>query len=240
MPTAEEVKVPSSMKYVIATIKSWNIEEAKRFISANPDLKILLLTDEEKLTYQKIKNFNPKYIFFPHWSWLIPEKIHRNYECVIFHMTDLPFGRGGSPLQNLIDRGINKTRISAVRVIKELDAGPIYLKRNLPLNGSAEEIFKRASKIIFRDMIPYILRNKPQPVSQVGKVMVFKRKTPNQSKIANLNSLKKIYDYIRMLDAEGYPSAFIETPYAKIEFSGAKQKKNYILADAKITIKGKR
>ena len=32
------------------------------------------------------------------------QEIHENYKCIIFHMTDLPFGRGGSPLQNLISR----------------------------------------------------------------------------------------------------------------------------------------
>ncbi len=49
-----------------------------------------------------------------------------NFNCVVFHMTDLPFGRGGSPLQNLISRGIYKTKISAIKVVKEIDAGPIY------------------------------------------------------------------------------------------------------------------
>ena len=59
-------------------------------------------------------------------------------------MTDLPFGRGGSPLQNLITRGISKTKISALRCNEEIDAGPIYLKRPLSLHGSAEEIYQLA------------------------------------------------------------------------------------------------
>jgi methionyl-tRNA formyltransferase len=44
-------------------------------------------------------------------------------------MTDLPFGRGGSPLQNLISRKIYNTKLSAIRVVKELDAGPVFLKK---------------------------------------------------------------------------------------------------------------
>ena len=142
-------------RYVIATIKSWNIKAAKRFDSRNSDVKVLLITDRKDLTYQKVKAFKPRYIFFPHWSWIIPLDIFENLECVVFHMTDLPFGRGGSPLQNLIERGIYQTKISAIRVAEELDAGPVYLKRDLSLEGSAEEIFKRACGIIFEDMIPY-------------------------------------------------------------------------------------
>ena len=46
-------------------------------------------------------------------------------------MTDLPYGRGGSPLQNLIVRGHKHTMISAIKCVKELDAGPIYLKKPL-------------------------------------------------------------------------------------------------------------
>jgi len=227
-------------KYIITTIKSWNIKEAKKFISKNLDLKLLLITDKEELTYEKIENFNPGYIFFSHWSWIIPSKIYKNYECIVFHMTDLPFGRGGSPLQNLIARGIPKTKITAIKVVKELDAGPIYLKQDLSLKGSATQIFQRASKIIFEDMIPHIIKNKSVPMLQKGRVTKFRRRTSEQSNIINLKSLKKVSNYIRMLDAEGYPQAFIETPNFKIEFSKVISKKNCVLANAKISIKEKK
>ena len=35
-------------------------------------------------------------------------------------MTDLPYGRGGSPLQNLIIRGFESTKISAIEFKMEL------------------------------------------------------------------------------------------------------------------------
>lgn len=231
------MKTLTKGKYVIATTKSWNIEEAKNFISKNPDLEVLLITNKGKLTYQKIEQFHPGYIFFPHWSWIIPKQIYKNYECVVFHMADLPFGRGGSPLQNLIERGISRTKISAIRAVKELDAGGIYLKRNLSLKGSADIIFKEAAKTIFGDIIPYIIKNQPNPTPQKGKVVVFSRRTPAQSSISNLNSLKKVYDYIRMLDAKGYPSAFVETSKLKMEFFNAKLHKQDVLANVRIKVK---
>jgi hypothetical protein len=51
----------------------------------------------------------------PHWSHLIPESIWGPCPTVIFHMTDLPYGRGGSPLQNLIQRGHSSTMLTALR-----------------------------------------------------------------------------------------------------------------------------
>ena len=50
-------------------------------------------------------------------------------------MTDLPFGRGGSPLQNLIIRGIYDTKISAIKANKEIEAGDIYCQHNLNIKN---------------------------------------------------------------------------------------------------------
>lgn len=87
----------------------------------------------------------------------MPREITDNWECVVFHMTDLPYGRGGSPLQNLIVRGHKDTKISAVRMTEKLDGGPVYMKHALFLDGSAQEIFVRCSDIIFQEMIPMFL-----------------------------------------------------------------------------------
>lgn len=231
------MNVLDNKRYIIATVKPWNVANAKKFIINNLGWDGLLLTNSKELTYQMVKKINPRYIFFPHWSWIIPEEIYKNYECVVFHMTDLPFGRGGSPLQNLINRGIYRTKISAIRVVKELDAGPIYFKKSLQLNGSAAQIFKEASRIIFKDMIPYIINNEPNPSPQKGHIVKFERRNPDMGNMANLNNIKKIYDYIRMLDAEGYPCAFIETKKLKIEFSNAKFIKGIVSANAKIEVK---
>jgi len=84
---------------LFATIKSWNIEAVRELVTNNPQLNIDMVTCKEDLTYERVKNFNPRYVFFPHWSWMIPKKIYDNFECVVFHMTDLPFGR----VQNLED-----------------------------------------------------------------------------------------------------------------------------------------
>jgi methionyl-tRNA formyltransferase len=111
---------------------------------------------------------------FPHWSWIIPKEIHGNFPCIIFRMTDLPYGRGGSPLQNLIIRGHDRTMLSAIKCVSELDAGPIYQKVPLELNGSAEEILTRGS-VLMGEMIVYIVTNRPVPTPQKGEVVGFKR-----------------------------------------------------------------
>lgn len=199
------------MKIIIASNKIWNHDDIKNLSSVKNISDIKIIEKNEELDIKFINFFKPDYIFFTHWSYYINPTIFKNYTCVLFHMTDLPFGRGGSPLQNLILKGFTKTKISAITVDKELDAGEIYLKHTLDLNGSAQEIYKRASKIIYNYMIPQIINKLIVPKKQQGQITYFTRRQKHQSEIPpDLNSLEKLYDFIRMLDADSYPKAFIK------------------------------
>ena len=132
------------------------------------------ITQRKDFTPEKLKSFGKlEYVFVPFWRWYIPRTIYRHWKVVIFHMTDLPYGRGGSPLQNLIVRGFTETKISAVRCVKEIDAGPIYCMVNLSLDGTADQIYNRADGIIRDKMIPFILAQQPEPCKQKGKVVIF-------------------------------------------------------------------
>ena len=186
------------------------------------------------LSIANLEKISPDYIFFPHWSSIIPKEIYTIFNCVVFHMTDLPFGRGGSPLQNLIDRGIIETKISALKVSEGIDTGDIYLKEPLALYGTAEEIFIRSGKTM-ENMIKKIIKENIIPIPQAGESVIFKRRKPEQSDVSEITDLDKLYDYIRMLDAEGYPKAYIETKYFRFEFNRASLKaNNTIISDVRI------
>ena len=207
------------MDYVIATIKPWNVAAFER---RRPELpgEWHLITEKSDLTADGLGAIAPRYVFFPHWSWLVPEEITQGFECVCFHMTDVSFGRGGSPLQNLIVRGHQETQISALRMVPELDAGPVYLKRPLSLEGSAGEIFERFADIVF-GMIADIVSGEPEPRPQEGEATHFERRTPGQSELPEDARIEELYDHIRMLDAETYPRAYLERGSIRMEFSGA-------------------
>jgi len=184
--------------------------------------KAIGIQNKEDLNLEDLNLIKPDYIFFMHWSWIIPKSIYNRFNCVVFHMTDLPFGRGGSPLQNLIIRGYKETKISALKVDGGIDTGDIYLKKELSLEGTAAEIFTRTGKII-KNMIEEIINNPITPTKQIGEVTSFKRRKPEQSLIDNsINSIEGIYNFIRMLDADNYPHAFLETDVFKFEFTEAK------------------
>ena len=70
---------------------------------------------------------------------------------------------------------------------------------------------------------------------QVGKPVVFKRRNPKQSDMSELEKLEDVFNHIRMLDAEGYPNAYIEKGEFKYEFTRASIKADgSIIADVRI------
>lgn len=208
------------MDCLVATVKPWNVAAFHRHAPALPGRWHLVERPDD--LEARAETLNPRYIFFPHWSWRVPAHLLERYECVCFHMTDLPYGRGGSPLQNLIARGHRETVLSALRMVEELDAGPVYGKRQLPLDGRAETIYRRAADLAF-EMIAWIVAHQPAPEPQRGEVTRFERRRPAQSRLPATGDANTLYDHIRMLDAPTYPKAFIEHGPWRIEFSHAER-----------------
>lgn len=209
--------------YIFAASQPWCIEVFNKEFGKEKNWT--LITNKDDLNFENISDINPRYIFFPHWNWIVPKSVTDKYECVCFHMADVPYGRGGSPLQNLIVRGHKSTKVSALRMIQQLDAGPVYKKVELLLNGSAEEIFDRMGPKII-DLTKEIILEEPVPTDQKGNVVLFERRTPDQSEILGSVSIEQIYDHIRMLDAENYPKGFIEKGGLRFEFSGVQKMEN--------------
>lgn len=219
--------------YVVAGARPWSRRVFDEDLAGLPG-RWAFVAQPGELTHAFVEGLKPRYLFFLHWSWKVPDWLVDGYECVCFHMTDVPYGRGGSPLQNLIVRGHQHTKLTALRMVRELDAGPVYLKQELCLAGSAEEIFLRAARQS-AEMVKAILRDRPRPLPQTGEPVVFRRRTPAESAIGDAGSLPALHDFIRMLDADGYPRAFLIHGGFRYEFSRAVLYNNGIVADVTVT-----
>jgi len=207
-------------KYIVAGCKPWCREVFDSRISHYQG-EWFFISEKDELDIRKLEEIKPEYIFFIHWSWIVPREITDKFNCVCFHMTDLPYGRGGSPLQNLIVRGRKETRLSAIKMLPELDAGPVYMKRELSLEGRAEEIYLRAN-MLASEMIEEITGQNIIPLEQTGEPVIFERRKPEESRIPrNIEKMEDLYDFIRMLDAPSYPKAFMETDEFRMEFEEA-------------------
>ena len=99
---------------------------------------------------------------------------------------------------------------------------------------SADEILSRVSELVFEKMIPRFIEDEPVPVKQEGEIVTFKRRTPEESEIPEGLSQRQLYDYIRMLDGEGYPAAYKDIGDMRVYFKNAQLTDNAVKAETTI------
>ena len=111
------------MRILICNSKNW--------FSPNKEIRdfctVKEISRKEDLNLKLIHEFKPDYIFFPHWSWIVDKNIHQNQKCIVFHTAPLPYGRGGSPIQNLILNGYEYTPVCALKMTSDLDLSLIHI-----------------------------------------------------------------------------------------------------------------
>jgi len=197
--------------------------------------KFFFIQNKKYLNIQYLKKKNPSIIFFPHWSYKVSESITSKYLCIGFHATPLPYGRGGTPIQNMILKGFSKTKLCALKLERSYDSGAIYKEISVSLNGSGSEIFNRLYLKILKIIISLSLKL-PNPKKQKGKPTYFKRRKPNQSKIKKILNLNELYNFIRMLDVDekNFPKANLKFGKFKYEFSNTKKIGNILKANVVI------
>ncbi len=216
------------MKYLIITKKIWNKEN---FLKLDKSFHL-----QKNISIKRIDKIKPKIIFFIHWSKKIPSSIYRRFFCIQFHCSSLPKFRGGSPVQNQILKGIKKTKLTAFKIDNKIDTGEICLIKSLSLNGRASEIYSRIERISIKMIIKLSLMKKIIFKPQKGRSSFFKRRLPSESKISlkEFNNTKKLYDFLRMLDAPDYPNAFLEFKKFKFVFNDVKFNSKKIKAKVQI------
>jgi len=219
------------MKKAIFCIQNHLIEDilkSSKLLNENS----IVVKNKNELNLKFINHHKPDFIMFPHWSHKVPAEIYQNFKCICFHSSPLPYGRGGSPIQNMIKLGHNETEVCSLLMTEEFDAGPVYIRTKTSLKGNLDQILIRIYKAI-ADQIHELLKKDIEPVEQVGKVVKFSRITDNS--IEFNQPLIKIFDKIRMLDSSIYPQSYIDIEDCKIEFKNAIYKEDQI--EANISIK---
>ncbi len=165
-------------------------------------------------------------LFFYGWSWIIPDGIVRNNECICLHPSPLPKYRGGSPLQHQIINGEGESAVTLFRMDSGIDTGPIYYQEPFSLEGSLSDIFGRISNVgsnltkkLVRDFESG--RAIPSPQNE-EEATFFKRRGPEESeltlKMMEEMTAEEIYNFVRAL----------EDPYPNAYFLGKKGKKVYL------------
>ena len=116
------------MKICCIGYRKWSIAIYKKLEKSGYDILILKKVDKEKLM-----DINPKLVLFYGWSEIIDKEIVNEFTCIMLHPSPLPKYRGGSPIQNQIIRGQNKSAVTLFIMDEGIDTGDIIAQEFLSL-----------------------------------------------------------------------------------------------------------
>ena len=175
------------------------------------------------------------FIFLFRWPHIVSSELVNSTRAkwVVFHTSELPRGRGGSPLQNQILEGKFLSRVNALELSDVVDAGRIYASQDVSLQGTADDIWlaiaQAAAKLAQRVVHGAL------PYEQLGEVTRYKRRKNNH--LPSEGTPAEIHRFVQMLDGEGYPGAHVDYGNLRITFSRSSFRDGRILCDAVITLR---
>ncbi len=197
-----------TISVIVGNSNSWIIPYAKRLedrLSRNHNVKFY--GDHEEISRGDIA-------FYLGCMRITPKNIlDRNKHNLVVHESNLPEGKGFSPLTWQVLEGKNRIPIVLFEAVEELDAGPIYLKDELVFEGHElidEMREQQGNKTIelcskFIDMYPDIIHMaKPQN----GQESSYERRTPKDSRLDTDKTITEQFNLLRTVDNTKYPAYF--------------------------------
>jgi len=212
------VDINTELRIVVCGYRDW----AKEIICKIEQIDRVVITrkflsyDEYQIGISSIEK-DTAFILFLGWSWIIPVEITSRFLCLGIHPSDLPYYRGGSPIQHQIINGLTKSKVTLMTLSSEkLDGGDIWGKEDLDLNGDNMEVIFRnivdSSVILLTNFIARF-PNCVALMQSPNEGSYFKRRKSEDSRITHKDFKEKplieIYNKIRSL-TDPYPNAYME------------------------------
>lgn len=143
------------------------------------------------------------------------EKIFRNLELnhtnIVVHESDLPKGKGWSPVSWQVLEGINSIPVTLFEANKDIDSGIIYFQDFIELDGLEllDEI-KTKQGLITNRLIEKFIASYPviKGRKQVGKSTFYKKRTSKDSELDINKTIKEQFNLLRIVDNKRYPAYF--------------------------------
>lgn len=155
------------------------------------------------------------YLFLISCSDIIRDDIKKNFRhAIVIHESDLPKGRGWSPLAWQILEGKNKITVSAIKCDKSVDTGDIITQSHVQLDGTElyeeihEKVFKVKAELVVTVVADQSLDRKDADlIKQVGEPSYYPRRTPADSRIDCNKSIAEQFDLLRICEPR-FPAFF--------------------------------
>ena len=137
--------------------------------------------------------------------------LKKNINNIVVHASDLPAGKGFSPMQWSVFEGNNHIILTLFEAIKEFDAGPYYLKDSVVFEGF--ELYEEMREIIGDKIVEMCLnyvnnRSQLVPKKQDGIESFYKKRSLVDDEIDPSKSIKEQFNHFRIADNKNFPLYF--------------------------------
>jgi methionyl-tRNA formyltransferase len=144
---------------------------------------------------------------------LTQDHLVRHKHNIVIHESDLPKGKGMSPLSWQILEGKNKIPITLFEAAQSVDAGEIYLQDYLVFEGHelVDELRHKQAMKTFEMCLEFV-KKYPNIASegkkQVGQSTYYDCRTPADSKLDIDKTIRNQFNLLRIVDNNNYPAFF--------------------------------
>lgn len=143
---------------------------------------------------------------------ILPEQYLKfNKYNIVIHASDLPLGKGFSPLQWQILEGKNCITLTLFNAVKDLDAGEYFLKEKIYFEGHEllDELHDKMGLKI-NQMAENFVKNFKilKPKKQKGESSFYPRRTQNDDKLDPQKSILELFNHFRIANNKDYPLFF--------------------------------
>ena len=167
----------------------------------------LFIFDEEK----EVKEFDV--VFALGFTRILKRDfLKANDQVLIVHESNLPFGKGFSPLQWQILEGKNNIVFSLLEASVKVDSGDIIDQIELNLDGQElyDEIRSKQAKLTF-ELVTNFIRNYPNytKTKQSGKSTFYRKREISDSELDINLPIKELFPLLRIVNNKDWPGFFI-------------------------------
>jgi methionyl-tRNA formyltransferase len=144
---------------------------------------------------------------------MISAEVRAQYgKTLVVHASDLPAGRGWSPLVWQVLEGRDEITLSLFEAVDEVDAGPILKKESFALNGDemSDEIHRKLFEVELA-LMDYAVENidalnaTPQPTDGITH---YPKRSKGDSRLDPEKSIAEQFNLLRISDPLRYPCFF--------------------------------
>jgi UDP-2,4-diacetamido-2,4,6-trideoxy-beta-L-altropyranose hydrolase len=181
-----------------------------------PRLVDLWIEDGHRVLWtHTLKGLPPgDFCFYLSFSQIVPRHVRETFRHnLVVHESDLPFGKGWSPLTWQILEGRNNIPVTLIEAADKVDSGVVYAQHWLEFQGhELIDELRSAQAGATIELCRTFVGSYPESAGnarvQSGEESFFVRRTPEDSRLDPTMTLGEQFNLLRVVDNASYPAFF--------------------------------